>query len=99
MRLFPLQFHRRNSSKSAGWSPMCSLRASMIQVTRLNRTQVVLNSDLIEEIETTPDTVISLTTGQKIMVLESTEEIVERIRRYRRSLMAGLAPEAQCLSS
>ena len=71
----------------------------MIQVTRLNRTRVVLNSDLIEEIETTPDTVISLSTGQKIMVLESTEEIVERIRRYRQSILAGLPPEAQCLSS
>jgi flagellar protein FlbD len=71
----------------------------MIQVTRLNRTRVVLNSDLIEEIETTPDTVISLTTGQKIMVLESTEEIVERIRRYRQSILAGLPLEAQCLSS
>jgi hypothetical protein len=43
--------------------------------------------------------VISLTTGQKIMVLESTEEIVERIRRYRQSILAGLPPEAQCLSS
>jgi flagellar protein FlbD len=71
----------------------------MIHVTRLNRTGVVLNSDLIEEIETTPDTVISLTTGQKIMVLESTEEIVERIRRYRQSILAGLPREAQCLSS
>jgi len=71
----------------------------MIQVTRLNHTRVVLNSDLIEEIETTPDTVISLTTGQKIMVLESTEEIVERVRRYRRSLLSGLAPEAQYLPS
>lgn len=71
----------------------------MIHVTRLNRTEVVLNSDLIEEIETTPDTVISLTTGQKIMVLESTEEIVERIRRYRQSILAGFPPEAQCLSS
>jgi flagellar protein FlbD len=71
----------------------------MIQVTRLNHTRVVLNSDLIEEIETTPDTVISLTTGQKIMVLESTEEIVDRIRQYRQSILAGLPPEAQCLSS
>ena len=60
----------------------------MIQVTRLNRTTVVLNSDLIEHIESTPDTVISLTTGQKIMVLESTEELVERIRQFRRSIFA-----------
>ncbi|HUP04085.1 MAG TPA: flagellar FlbD family protein [Bryobacteraceae bacterium] len=60
----------------------------MIHVTRLNHTPVVLNSDLIEEIQTTPDTVISLTTGQKIMVLESSDEIVERVRRFRQSILA-----------
>jgi flagellar protein FlbD len=59
----------------------------MIHVTRLNHTPVVLNSDLIEQIETTPDTVISLTNGQKIMVLESTEEIIDRIRRFRQSIL------------
>jgi flagellar protein FlbD len=58
----------------------------MIYVTRLNHTPVVLNSDLIEQIETTPDTVISLTTGQKIMVLESTEDILERVVKFRRSI-------------
>ena len=60
----------------------------MIHVTRLNHTPVVLNSDLIEQIETTPDTVISMTTGQKIMVLESTEEIIELVRRFRQSIAA-----------
>jgi flagellar protein FlbD len=59
----------------------------MIHVTRLNHTPVVLNSDLIEQIETTPDTVISLTNGQKIMVLESTEEIVDRVRLFRQSIL------------
>jgi flagellar protein FlbD len=58
----------------------------MIYVTRLNHTSVVLNSDLIEQIETTPDTVISLTTGQKIMVLESTEQLLERVVNFRRSI-------------
>ena len=60
----------------------------MIYVTRLNHTPVVLNCDLIEHIETTPDTVISLTTGQKMMVLESADEVVDRVIRYRRSLLA-----------
>jgi flagellar protein FlbD len=60
----------------------------MIHVTRLNHTPVVLNCDLIEQIETTPDTVISLTTGQKIMVLESTEEVIERVRLFRQSVLA-----------
>jgi flagellar protein FlbD len=59
----------------------------MIHVTRLNHTPVVLNCDLIEQVETTPDTVISLTSGQKIMVLESTEEIIDRVRLFRRSLL------------
>ncbi len=60
----------------------------MIYVTRLNHTPVVLNCDLIEHIETTPDTVITLTTGQKMMVLESADEVVDRIVRYRRSILA-----------
>jgi flagellar protein FlbD len=58
----------------------------MIHVTRLNHTPVVLNCELIEQIETTPDTVISMTTGQKIMVLESTEEIIDRVRLFRQSI-------------
>jgi flagellar protein FlbD len=61
----------------------------MIYVTRLNHTPVVLNSDLIEQIEMTPDTVISLTTGQKIMVLESSEEVMDRVIQFRRSIAAG----------
>ena len=63
----------------------------MIHVTRLNHTPVVLNCDLIEHVETTPDTVISLTTGQKLMVLESAEEIIERVVKYRRSILSGEA--------
>ena len=64
----------------------------MIHVTRLNHDSVVLNSDLIEYIEVTPDTVISLTTGQKLMVRESAEEIVARVVEYRRLIQ--LAPPA-----
>jgi len=63
----------------------------MIYVTRLNHTPVVLNCDLIEHVETTPDTVISLTTGQKLMVLESAEEIIERGVKFRRSIVSGEA--------
>jgi flagellar protein FlbD len=62
----------------------------MIYVTRLNHTPVVLNCDLIEHMETTPDTVISLTTGQKLMVLESAEEIIDRVVQYRRLILNGL---------
>jgi flagellar protein FlbD len=61
----------------------------MIHLTRLNHTPIVLNCDLIEHVDTTPDTVISLTTGQKLMVLESAEEIIERVVRFRRSIILG----------
>jgi len=58
----------------------------MIQVTRLNHLPLVLNSDLIEHIEMTPDTVISLTSGQKIMVLESAEDVVDRVIAFRKTI-------------
>jgi flagellar protein FlbD len=61
----------------------------MIHLTRLNHTPVVLNCDLIEHVDTTPDTVISLTTGQKLIVLESAEEIIERVVRFRRLIVLG----------
>ena len=59
----------------------------MIHVTRINRVQLVLNSDLIEHIETTPDTIISLTNGQKFMVLESADEVVNRVIAFRRLIL------------
>lgn len=62
----------------------------MIRLTRLNHAPIVLNSDLIEHIETTPDTVITLTTGQKIVVLESTGDIIERVIDFRRSIGSEL---------
>jgi flagellar protein FlbD len=55
----------------------------MIRLTRLNHEPVYLNSDLIEHIEITPDTLITLTTGQKIVVLEKAEEVVDRIIDFR----------------
>jgi len=61
----------------------------MIRLTRLNHAPVVLNSDLIETINTTPDTVITLTTNEKLVVLESAEEVVERVIHFRRQIAAG----------
>ncbi|MBV8847459.1 MAG: flagellar FlbD family protein [Bryobacterales bacterium] len=60
----------------------------MIQVTRINHVPLVLNSDLIEHIETTPDTIVSLTNGQKFMVLESADEIIRRVIAFRRQIAA-----------
>jgi flagellar protein FlbD len=59
---------------------------SMIRLTRFNHAQMVLNSDLIEHIDVTPDTVITLTTGQILRVLETAEEVIERIVRFRRRI-------------
>lgn len=63
----------------------------MIHLTRLNHVPLVVNSDLIEHIEATPDTVIALTTGQKFLVLETADEVIERVVQYRRSLFDGVA--------
>jgi flagellar protein FlbD len=63
----------------------------MIRLTRLNHVPLVLNSDLIEHVEVTPDTVITLTTGQKLMVLESAEEITNRVIAFRQAILSGAA--------
>ena len=55
----------------------------MITVTRLNDSKLVINSDLIEFVEAIPDTIISLTTGKKIMVKESPDEVIELVASFR----------------
>ncbi|NLI94176.1 MAG: flagellar FlbD family protein [Peptococcaceae bacterium] len=56
----------------------------MIYVSRLNNKEFALNPDLIETIEATPDTVITLTNDNKYIVRESIEEIISRIADFRR---------------
>ncbi len=58
----------------------------MITVTRLNDTQFVINAELIKTIERTPDTVITLLNGDRVMVKEPVEEIVRRAIEYARSI-------------
>jgi flagellar protein FlbD len=58
----------------------------MIKLTRLNHIPLFLNSDLIEHIDATPDTVVSLTSGQKFLVTESPEEVVDKVVEFRRSI-------------
>jgi len=62
----------------------------MIELTRLNGHPLVVNSDLIKVIENTPDTVISLVNGEKIVVRESGEQVLERIVQFRRRILEGL---------
>ena len=59
----------------------------MISVTRLNGSEIVVNADLIETVEATPDTVITLVDGKKYVVHETTEEVVERIRMFRAAIL------------
>jgi len=58
----------------------------MIRLTRINRVPLVLNADLIEHVETTPDTVIAMTNGQKFMVMESADEVIEKVIEFRRAI-------------
>ena len=56
----------------------------MIDVTRMNGKQFTLNSDLIETIEETPDTVLTLTTGKKIIVKESRQKVKNLVKLYQK---------------
>ena len=60
----------------------------MIQLTRLNKHPLTVNSDLIKFVERSADTIITLVTGEKIVVGESPEEVCQRILEFRRSLFA-----------
>ncbi|MGB9679882.1 MAG: flagellar FlbD family protein [Thermoanaerobacteraceae bacterium] len=62
----------------------------MIKVTRLNGEEFVVNAELIEFIEKTPDTVISLTTGKKIVVKESVDDIILKTIEYKRKTLSGI---------
>jgi flagellar protein FlbD len=61
----------------------------MIKLTRLNREPLVLNSDLIEYVEAIPDTVITMTTGEKLRVNETADEVIERVIEFRRAISEG----------
>jgi len=66
----------------------------MIRLTRINRVPLVLNSDLIEHVEATPDTVIALTTGQKLVVMESADEVIQKVIEFRRLISNRVDPVA-----
>jgi flagellar protein FlbD len=62
----------------------------MIQLTRLNNKPLGVNSDLIKFVEQAPDTLITLITGEKIVVRESAEDVVARIVEFRRSVLGDI---------
>lgn len=61
----------------------------MIQVTRLDNTLMVVNVEMIQSFRSTPDTVITFTTNDKMMVKEPVEEISKRILAYQRAIHSG----------
>lgn len=63
----------------------------MIELTRLNGKPIVLNSDLIKTAEASPDTMLTLISGEKIIVREECGEVVERVLAYRARLLAAVA--------
>jgi flagellar protein FlbD len=63
----------------------------MIQLTRLNNHPLMVNSDLIKFVEESPDTVLSLVTGEKIVVLETPAQLIEKIVEFRRRILSGPA--------
>jgi flagellar protein FlbD len=72
----------------------------MIIVTRLHGTTVAVNCDLIERVEASPETVVTLVDGSRYVVRESVAEIVDRVRAYRASvvLLAGRLDERSSTS-
>ena len=71
----------------------------MIKVTRINESELVINADLIEFVESTPDTMISLTTGKKIMVKESIDDVIDRVAMFKRlSSVRVSGPDSDALS-
>lgn len=63
----------------------------MITVTRLDGAQMLLNSDLIESVERTPDTLVSLSNGDTLIVRESPDELVARVIRFKRAVLEGVS--------
>ncbi|WP_323793861.1 flagellar FlbD family protein [Nocardioides sp.] len=74
----------------------------MIPLTRLSGSMFVLNSDLIERVDSTPDTVITLVDGSKYLVAESLTTVLSTVRRHRAEIVAlggMMAEDPQLLSS
>ena len=63
----------------------------MVELTRLNGNPMVLNSDLIKTAESSPDTMLTLINGEKLIVREDIAEVVERVLAYRARLLAKVA--------
>jgi flagellar protein FlbD len=61
----------------------------MIKLTRADGKEIIVNAELIQYVETTPDTIITLTTSQKIIVKEKAEEVIKKVINYKKELLAN----------
>jgi len=66
----------------------------MIELTRLNGNRFAVNSDLIKYTETSPDTVLTLVTGEKLVVVESPEQVAHAMLEYRATVLRATWPDA-----
>ncbi len=66
----------------------------MIELTRLNGHPIIINAELIKFVEQNPDTVITLVTGDKMVVREAAPEVMRRVLHYRRNLLHPEAPQS-----
>lgn len=66
----------------------------MIRLTRLNNQPLAVNSDLIKFVEQAPDTMLTLVTGEKLVVRETAQQVLDRIVEFRRSIAVELVPDA-----
>lgn len=64
----------------------------MVEVTKINGVKVLINPDLLELVEETPDTVLSFTTGRKLIVKESRQEVKNLVILYKREIMTTSLP-------
>ena len=66
------------------------LGVPMVELTRFNDTRFLINTELIEMVEETPDTVVTLTTGKKLIVKESKEDIKNKVIAYKKEIFSNL---------
>ena len=69
----------------------------MIKLNRLNGFEITINAELIEWIESNPDTTITLATGTKLIVKNSADEVIEKIMSYRIAIHGAGRPPAEAL--
>ncbi|WAM33444.1 flagellar FlbD family protein [Caldicellulosiruptor morganii] len=62
----------------------------MIKLRKINNKEFVVNADFIEFVEATPDTVITLTNGVKLVVKESVDEVIEKVIEYKKRIFEGV---------